>query len=423
MKAPLLFIACLSFGWPFSLPAEVAAVHRDKLPQTTTVLAAYDDLNDVERCVERWPDKWRCNIDRNDVVARLGKDLGFLETALKDNKDNRELRLLTLLAAHYAYNVDLAKSYESFQAAYEPLARTQDDDYRPRWFRADFECQLAKPSQGMLDFLQLQKDVPEEKFSAKFWENYTSCAILNMMSTHADYGIAHWRQLKPGDDWLRDQYEKILAERIESYDSGKEYSAKDAWASIKGQQQVTFINRACGISATLKPDWEISQLAFQHGTCALVAATHYYQGTLDKWRPNVMILARPAKPGESLADFEKLMMTRGTYEKAAVEFCPVEKCEQFTGSDPQSYAPGGGARPHIIFIERSEPARPGWLLEEPHDFLEFKPDGGYVTYSPEKQLNRIKGKIFYVVLLDTAVSIEQPADEDFQFFLKNLVIE
>jgi hypothetical protein len=35
----------------------------------------------------------------------------------------------------------------------------------------------------------------------------------------------------------------------------------------------------------------------------------------------------------------------------------------------------------------------------------------------------MSGKLYYVVLLDVASSIEQPALQDYEFFLKNLTVE
>jgi hypothetical protein len=44
-------------------------------------------------------------------------------------------------------------------------------------------------------------------------------------------------------------------------------------------------------------------------------------------------------------------------------------------------------------------------------------------YRPNQIQQRISGKLYYLVLLDTAASIEEPALKDFDFFLKNLTVE
>jgi hypothetical protein len=44
-------------------------------------------------------------------------------------------------------------------------------------------------------------------------------------------------------------------------------------------------------------------------------------------------------------------------------------------------------------------------------------------YRPSQTKQRIPGKLYYLILLDTAASIEEPAMIDFDFFLENLTVE
>jgi hypothetical protein len=54
-----------------------------------------------------------------------------------------------------------------------------------------------------------------------------------------------------------------------------------------------------------------------------------------------------------------------------------------------------------------------------------KPDASekITYYRPSQTRQRIPGKLFYLVLLDTAASIEEPAMKDLDFFLENLTVE
>jgi hypothetical protein len=54
-----------------------------------------------------------------------------------------------------------------------------------------------------------------------------------------------------------------------------------------------------------------------------------------------------------------------------------------------------------------------------------KPDasGGLKYYRPNQTKQRIPGKLYYLVLLDVAASIEEPALKDYEFFLQNLTVE
>ncbi len=63
-------------------------------------------------------------------------------------------------------------------------------------------------------------------------------------------------------------------------------------------------------------------------------------------------------------------------------------------------------------------------MRVPHPFRSprrTKRAGGFNRPSQVQQ--RIPGKLYYVVSLDTASSIEAPAVKDFEFFLQNLTVE
>ena len=194
----LFFFLCIALPLVPAARADVAAVHRDKLPQSITTLGAYDDLIQIEHCVDRYSETWQCNLDRQKVVDRLFEDFEFLVSSLRVNPDNRELRLLTLLAAHYAYNVDIDMSYEGFKSAYQPLSQAHDDDIRPRWFLADFQCQANDIEEGMNGFLNMEKSLPANALPARFWHDYTSCATMTVMPAHALHAIESCRDRRGG---------------------------------------------------------------------------------------------------------------------------------------------------------------------------------------------------------------------------------
>jgi hypothetical protein len=76
-----------------------------------------------------------------------------------------------------------------------------------------------------------------------------------------------------------------------------------------------------------------------------------------------------------------------------------------------------------VIFERDEPEFPGLIFESPQGPPQPKAGAGPVAYHPSQIQQRIPGKLYYVVLLDTAASIEEPALKDFDFFLQNLTVE
>jgi hypothetical protein len=100
-------VALCAFLVAFSIPllrADLAAINPKALPQETAVLAALDDARQLEPYSRSFTtdSQWNFPFAKEEVAARLGKDLGFLQLALKKHPGNAELLLLTGLVVHYA---------------------------------------------------------------------------------------------------------------------------------------------------------------------------------------------------------------------------------------------------------------------------------------------------------------------------------
>lgn len=74
-------------------------------------------------------------------------------------------------------------------------------------------------------------------------------------------------------------------------------------------------------------------------------------------------------------------------------------------------------------FERNEPQDPVLALELPNPPPPPDPKAGRQSLTVAQQLKRLPGKLNYIITVDLASSIEQPAMEDFKFFLKNLIVE
>jgi hypothetical protein len=103
--------------------------------------------------------------------------------------------------------------------------------------------------------------------------------------------------------------------------------------------------------------------------------------------------------------------------------CPAERCIAERGVQPGMYKANGDGHGRLVFFERSQPEFPGLLFESPSSLPHQEGKEGPETFRFAQTQQRMPGKLFYLVLLDTAASIEEPAMKDFDFFLANLVVE
>jgi hypothetical protein len=76
-----------------------------------------------------------------------------------------------------------------------------------------------------------------------------------------------------------------------------------------------------------------------------------------------------------------------------------------------------------VVFERDQPKFPALIFESPRSLPKPDSGSGPKYYRPSQIQQRMPGKLYYLVLLDTAASIEEPALKDFDFFLQNLTVE
>jgi hypothetical protein len=136
-----------------------------------------------------------------------------------------------------------------------------------------------------------------------------------------------------------------------------------------------------------------------------------------------MVLVQQPLKDETLAQFARKFLNKGTYQPGTLTRCPADHCISLQGERPGMYAKNGDGYPRAVVFERDEPPFPGLIFETPTD--DPKPDkpGPFRLPLPDHTQQRMPGKLYYLVLLDTAASTEDPALEDFNYFLGNLTVE
>ena len=174
----------------------------------------------------------------------------------------------------------------------------------------------------------------------------------------------------------------------------------------------------CGCTAVGRAD----RLDFANGSCVALFTTGPYQATTRAMHPSVMLLVQQPKENETLEDYAKKFQTHGYLEPFTPQ-CPAQTCIALKGVQPGVYKGDGDGRPRLVFFERDEPEFPGLIFESPLELPKPDGTGGAKAYHPLQIQQRILGKLYYLVTLDTASSIEEPSLKDFEFFLENLTVE
>jgi hypothetical protein len=404
--------------------AEIASIRADSLPREAAILYALDDVREIEQYSRSYTQKWAYPISREDVAARLGKDLGFLRIALQAHPDNAELLLLAGLVAHYAYNLDLDGSYS---AAMDALTNAEKriplSDVRAAWFRASLLCQTSEPKAGADQFLSIESSHPWNHLPAAFWDDYMECATVTAMAAHALRAADHLNHLHARNSNMRGFLTEAALKRFDAFDPAKTYEPRDVWTTNNSGKAIEFTSTTCGVRLRASDTWKVEDLSFRKGGCVAYFSTGPYRGTKHPLQPGIMMMVKAAGVDESLEEFAGRFSAKGIFVPFPAARCPAEQCISLKGVQPGMYGEEGDGHGRVLAFERSQPDYPGLLFESPWELP--KPDGasGAKTYRPYQIKARIPGKLYYLVVLDTAASTEEPATADLDQFLRDLVVE
>ncbi|HXR39982.1 MAG TPA: hypothetical protein VN776_12840 [Terracidiphilus sp.] len=419
--APFL-VFLVSFFAPHAL-ADIAAIHADALPQETAILAALDDAKQLEPYSHSWTNDWKYPVSKEDVATRLAKDLGFLSLALKNHPDNAELLLLTGLVARYAYNLDLEGSYDTAISVLGRAQKLVPSDMRAPWFRATLLCQTTQPKAGADEFLSIEGGHVWDQLPVAFWDDYMECASVTSMPAHILRAADHLAQLHAPSSEMRNFLANGARKRFDPFDAKKEYQPKEVWRGASTGENVEFTSTTCGVRIRAHGDWSIDQLGLTKGSCVAYFSTGPYNATAHNLRPSVVLLVKQPEGNETLAEFSKKFLKDGTFQSFSLSQCPAATCIAMKGVQPGMYGKDGDGHGRIVVFERNQPDFPGLMFESPLEMPKPGATGGTQFYRPSQIQQRIPGKLYYLVMLDAAASIEEPALKDFDFFLENLTVE
>lgn len=421
-KTSVLFFASLLLSIASVAHADLAAIHADKLPQETAILAALDDAQQLESYSHSWNAKWQFSISKDEVTTRLGKDLGFLSIALKSHPDNAELLLLTGLVAHYAYNLDVDGSYDTAMRVFGQAQTMVPADVRAPWFRATLLCQTTQPKAGADVFLSIEGNHTWEQLPAAFWDDFMECASVTNMPAHILRAADHLEKLHAPESKMRTFLKETALNRFDAFDPKKKYEPKEIWQGANAGENTDFTSTTCGIRLRTHGIWEINNLGLYGKGCVANFSTGPYKATTRNLSPSILLLVKQADENETLLDFAKKYST-GLFGMFTPSHCPATECVALWGVQAGMYKKDGDGRGRIVVFERDQPAFPGLIFETPTEISKPEASEKITYYRPSQTRQRIPGKLYYLILLDTAASIEESAMKDLDYFLENLTVE
>ena len=405
------------------LPALAALedIRKDALPQEAAVLTAYSDMVAVEAMVHDWRDKWPFDTPKAGVVSTAKASLREFQKALGSSPDNVELLLLTGLAAHYAYNVDVAEAYDVAVSSLDRAAKLAPGDYRSGWFLGIHQCQASEIKDGMERLLATERLVAPEQLPYGFWDDYILCATVANIPAHALQAGARMRKLRAPPSNQRDFYLETARKRFKTTDPAATYSQEEVWRVENLGSRVEFTSSMCGLGLSVPRDWKIGAADAQKGICRMVVETSADQGKAGDVFPNILVIVRQPKKGETLEDFLRSFLD-GAATKGVAPSCPGQDCLALETVKAGAYGAEGDGHFMTVAFRRDAPEFPGLLFEKPAGPPATGKEG-VQYFRPVERLHRLEGPLYYLVALDTAASVRTKAMIDFAAVLAGMRVE
>jgi hypothetical protein len=422
LKFTLWLFSILLLGIVSPASGSLKDIHRGELPQKSSIVKVYADALSVEPMVQIWTETWRHPVPKEDVVSVLQSCLAELKKETATSGDNEELWLLTGLVAHYGYNVDIGGTHELATKAFAEAHRLSPDDPRPEWFLGSLVCETQQSSQGMSQFLSLEQRIQWEKLPVNFWDDYLYCTTVTLMPAHSLRAISHLQSLNAPPSAYRDSLREIAQKRIDTPDPSAAYSKEVVWRFDKSDSRVTITNPMFGFRFFAPESWNMLVNDAKAGLTLAQIKVGPFPSSAGDVTPNILVLVRLAKPGESLEDFLKTFMRYPMAAPTHISHCPSDTCLASHAVEAGAYKAAGDGHITMAVFQRKLPQFPGVQFEDPMALpASVSEKGSY--FRPEQRMGRLNGTLYYLIALDTASSVMDKANAAYELFLNEFQVE
>jgi hypothetical protein len=243
------------------------------------------------------------------------------------------------------------------------------------------------------------------------------------MPAHGLRAGARANKLDPQPSHFRTTLLEAISERFQRPDPASTYPAKGSWFAQNAGKETVFTSFLFGLRFSSPADWPLNLPDVKDGFGMAQFEAGPYPGNGDQVTPNILVIARPPKPGETLQDLLTAVTKKHGGSAIPATVCPAQQCLAWEATTPGMYKQDGDGHMIVTVFQRDAPEYPGLLFEEPAYPFGHSNDGKVHFFHPGDHLTRFPGTLYYLVMLDTADSVLQSAKQDYYTFLKNMVVE
>jgi hypothetical protein len=274
----------------------------------------------------------------------------------------------------------------------------------------------------MHEFLALR--APAQRLAREFWRDYLHCADVTHMPVHARMAAARLRKYGPLTGGAATAA-ATATRLIQKADPTKNYTQDEIWHAERAGRAVAIVSTACGVAFAVPAEAQVELAPVRGGTCIALDKLGPLKGKAGDVFAMIMIMVHIPKPGESLAQYAALVdRGAGAVATSPEPRCPAQACLAYRAVKAQLYAAEGGGEGLYTFFAGKAPRYPGLRFERPASpATPGATASSPRTASPAPELGRLAPTLYYVVMLDTGVSVRVQAEQAYTAFLAGIRLD
>lgn len=296
-----------------------------------------------------------------------------------------------------------------------PATRAVAEPTPAAWSKAKSLCASGKTEEGWRALVQIEKASGKKPLPAAYWREVLLCASKASLPANALRAGKRLEDLKQATAEDRALVAKVRAS-VKVPNPEAAIPAEEAWIVRQRKGGAEFVNGPCGFAFAPRNDEPLLPMV-QQRACSVRTWTPALKGKAGEQRPSVVVLARAAGPDERLEGYLAQVMPSWKPARFDGFRCPGARCLTFGNRIPGIYGKDGDGVGLAVAFERNEPEFPGLAFEDPGPTVKRHGVDAGPVYA------RFRGKIFYVVMFDSAASVAERAKADYRKFLADLRVE
>lgn len=416
MKRIIILFAILTLISNVRILANIKYIQTSKISNFNAIKANHDWLLKHQEMLEKWSPLTNDKSLRLDAIFRMKSILN-----VSNVNQEGEWILYKAIICSYLFNLNELVYADSTNYYFKQLTIIPkfSKDYRVYWFWGKFQILSNQPINGMqifkLALVNLPKKVPED-----FWNDMAELSFQCGMPDHSKYAMDMSIRQYKHTCAFEQKFGTFIRKNSQPAKNDSVYETNRLWFAEQKNANNIYLSKRLGISFQIDTNESVRFYDFKNHQCinTFQPATLLLNGDKSINVTYALMIRSPEK-NEKIEDFCRLLLKKYSSIKSSKIRLNNMEWRCFDINEPSMYPQLGGGKLKMLAIERNEPTWPGLKIEKPHQSESI--NNYYRSSIPG---SRMKGRLFYVLLLDACGDAYAIAQNKYlEFVSKNLVIE